>query len=230
MARRTRTVPRKAPIQARAHATLDTILQGAARVLISDGFDRASTNRIADKAGVSIGTLYQYFPSKEAIVAALIERHTEAMFAEISTALGRVMTLPLAQAVRQMVELMLRAHDVDPVLHRVLTEQVPRVGRLDRIFAVEEHVTEMVRAYLDVHRNEITVRDLDTGAFIVVRAVEALTHLATLHRPEQISDPAFADEVSALVVGYLTTPRKRAKRVVRAAASAMVWRELRGEE
>ena len=67
--------PRRRPRQARAQATVDAIIQATARVLIEDGYDRASTNRIAQAAGVSIGSLYQYFPSKEALVAALVEEH-----------------------------------------------------------------------------------------------------------------------------------------------------------
>ncbi|HAE49181.1 MAG TPA: TetR family transcriptional regulator, partial [Tistrella mobilis] len=73
------TSPRKRPVQARSRATVETILDGAAHILIRDGFDRATTTRIAEAAGVGIGSLYQYFPSKEAVVAALIDRHAAAL-------------------------------------------------------------------------------------------------------------------------------------------------------
>ena len=72
MAKRTRTAPRKKPKQERSQATVDAILVATARVLCETGYDRASTNRIALAAGVSVGSLYQYFPSKEALVAALV--------------------------------------------------------------------------------------------------------------------------------------------------------------
>ena len=52
-------------------------MEATARILIKEGYDQASTNKIAAVAGVSIGSLYQYFPSKEALVAAVIERHTQ---------------------------------------------------------------------------------------------------------------------------------------------------------
>ncbi|HVN27197.1 MAG TPA: helix-turn-helix domain-containing protein, partial [Candidatus Binataceae bacterium] len=77
MARKVETSPRKSASQERSRATVDALLEATARVLIKEGYDRASTNRIAEVAGVSIGSLYQYFPSKEALVAAVIDRHTE---------------------------------------------------------------------------------------------------------------------------------------------------------
>jgi AcrR family transcriptional regulator len=203
MAPKPRTVPRKQPQQARSRATIDVILTATARILVKEGFDRASTNRIAEAAGVSVGSLYQYFPSKEALVAALIQRHTEEMTAEISSALERVGKLPLAQAVREMVELMLRAHAVDPELHKVLIEQVPRVGRLERLHDVEANISGLVRAYLELHRSELRVENLDLAAFVVVTTVEALTHSATLYYPARLKDAPLCDEITALVVRYL---------------------------
>ena len=75
MASRLATKPRKDASQERSRATVDALVEATARILVRDGFDNASTNRIAEVAGVSVGSLYQYFPSKEALVAAVIERH-----------------------------------------------------------------------------------------------------------------------------------------------------------
>src|SRR5262245_45140993 len=119
---RARTVPRKKPKQNRSQATVEAILTATARILVRDGFDRASTNRIAMEAGVSIGSLYQYFPSKEALVAALAERHCDEMKEIIMGAMQRIWSLPVAEAVREMVTVMVRTHAVDPKLHRILIE------------------------------------------------------------------------------------------------------------
>src|SRR5437870_12652127 len=83
MHRRWRTHPRKLPKQERAKATVEAILAATAHILVREGFDAASTNRIADEAGVSVGSLYQYFPSKQAIVSALLERHVHRMLGVI---------------------------------------------------------------------------------------------------------------------------------------------------
>ena len=179
MSPRTKTVPRKAPKQQRSRETVDVILAATARVLVKEGFDHASTNRIAEAAGVSIGSLYQYFPSKESLVAALIERHIDHMSETLSEEMARVFEQPLPVALRRMVEIMLRAHAVEPQLHRVLNEQVPRVGRLHRLYEVEARMRDLGRAYFAHHRQELRVADLEVAAFITVQTIEALIHAAT---------------------------------------------------
>jgi AcrR family transcriptional regulator len=203
MAASLRTTPRKQPRQARSQATIDAILTATARVLVKDGFDRASTNRIAEAAGVSIGSLYQYFPCKEALVAALVERHIEQMTALLTDAFVRLAALPIAEAARELVSLHLRAHAIDPRLHRVVSEQLPRLGRVDRVHDVERQAMRMVRAYLEAHRREITPKDLDLAAFVLVETVEGLTHAALLHGA-RVDDDKLIDEITALVVRYLT--------------------------
>ena len=79
MVRATPTMPRKSASQKRSRVTVETLLDATARVLTRQGYDRASTNRIAATAGVSVGSLYQYFPNKEALVASLVARHNREM-------------------------------------------------------------------------------------------------------------------------------------------------------
>ncbi len=203
MAPRTRTVPRKEPKQQRSKETVDVILAATARVLVKEGFDRASTNRIAEAAGVSIGSLYQYFPSKEALVAALIERHMEGMTANLAAQMAEVSSEPLPAAVRRMVTYMLDAHAVDPALHHVLNEQVPRVGRLHKLHELEEHMRRLTRAYLEAIRPAVRPRDLDVASFIAVQAIEALCHAATAPHAAPFDRALLVDEVTDLIVRYL---------------------------
>jgi len=200
---RTRTVPRKMPKQQRSKETVDIILAATARVLVKEGFDRASTNRIADAAGVSIGSLYQYFPSKEALVAALVERHIDTMSAQLEAEMAAVADAPLGQAVHRMVTLMMDAHAVDPDLHRVLNEQVPRVGRLHRLHEVEARMQRIVRGYFERRREELGPTDLDTAAFLSVQTIEALTHAATMHQESAPPRDVLIDQATAMVVRYL---------------------------
>src|SRR3954469_21497877 len=74
--------PRKKPRQQRATVTVDTIFEATIQVLLAHGFDKASTIRIAERAGVSVGTLYQYFPNKRALLAALVHRHVSDVVTE----------------------------------------------------------------------------------------------------------------------------------------------------
>ena len=209
MARRPQTSPRKTASQKRSRLTVDALVEATARVLIKEGYDRMSTNKIAARAGVSIGSLYQYFPSKEALVAAVIERHTHALSQVVRKALVKVATQPIETAVRELVAAAIDAHRIDPRLHRVLAEEVPRTGRLENIEAVERYAGGLFRDYLEARRSEIVVADLDLAAFVLVTTIEALTHSAVLNRPDVLADEKagkFVDDVTRLVLGYLRTP------------------------
>ncbi len=217
MTRRQQTKPRKTASQKRSRATVAALVEAAARVLVKDGYERASTNRIAAVAGVSIGSLYQYFPGKEALVAAVIERHTQELTDVIQGALTRVAAHPLEALIRELVAAAIAAHRVDPKLHRVLAEQVPRKGRSGNIEAVERHARGLFREHLERHRGEIDIADPDLAAFVLVTTVEALTHNAVLDRPDLLADDGadiFVDEVTRLVLRYLKpqSPRRRVSR------------------
>jgi AcrR family transcriptional regulator len=203
MYRQVRTTPRKRPRQPRSRATVDTILEATARVLVKHGFDRLTTNAVASAAGVSIGSLYQYFPNKEALVAGLVERHVEEMGAAVVAELAKVAAMPIAAAVRQVVELTIRAHAVEPELHRVLTEQVPRVGRLAKLRETDELCHRMVAQLLAHRRAELAIRDPDLAAFVIVSAIEAIVHRAALLQPHRLVDPRLVDEAALLVTRYL---------------------------
>jgi len=203
MHRQVRTTPRKRPRQARSKATVDSILEATSRVLVKHGFDRLSTNAVAAAAGVSIGSLYQYFPNKESLVSALIDRHMEEMNAAIVAELARVATLPLAEAARCVVELTIRAHAIDPELHRVLTEQVPRVGKLARLRELDDVCHRIVASLLVARKRELAIRDPDLAAFILVSSIESIVHRAALLYPQRLRDPRLVDETTLLVTRYL---------------------------
>lgn len=196
------TRPRKRATQERSKATVEALLDATARILTKHGYDRASTNKVAEAAGVSIGSLYQYFPSKEALVASLLERHVEELRSILHAELPRLFALPLEEGIAGAVRLMVAAHAHDPKLHKVLVEQTPRMGRLERIQSVEQEMTGIVRSYLEARKDEIGVKDLDLSAFVTVGVVEALTHTAVLSRPELLGEP-FVREVTSVVVRYL---------------------------
>jgi AcrR family transcriptional regulator len=198
--------PRKSATQRRSRQTVDVLLEATARILVSEGYDRASTNRIAQVAGVSVGSLYQYFPSKEALLAAVIDRHAAELRRVATSALIRAAALPVCAAVRELVKVAIDAHRINPALHRVLAEQTPRVGRADAILGLDPAGHALLRAYLEAHREELGVADLDMAALVVATTVESLTHTAVIHRPDILGEgraELFIDDVTRLVLGYL---------------------------
>src|SRR5260370_40522216 len=121
-------------------------------------------------------------------------------------ALADVASQPIEKAVRRVVAAAIEAHRVDPKLHRVLAEQIPRTERLATVEPVNREAFALLRAYLEEHSDELRTVDLDLAAFVCATSIEALTHNAVLHRSDMLSDEAagaLVDEATRLVLGYL---------------------------
>jgi len=206
MARKPATKPRKAASQERSRATVAALVEATARILVEEGFDKASTNRIAEVAGVSVGSLYQYYPSKEALVLAVIDRHNRAVLQLVRGVLEKIETLPVEAAVRSLVAVAIEAHRIDPELHCVLAEQIPRTGRLEHVEGATREAHDLFRNYLETRKDELGIADVKLATFVCATSIEALAHNAVLHQAEMSSEAevkALIDEASRLVVGYL---------------------------
>src|SRR5262249_14254893 len=155
----------------------------------------------AKAAGISVGSLYQYFPTKEAVVAALLERHIAQVFALLERELGTLRDLDLKAAVRRGVRAFVLAQGVDLKLRRVFIEQVPRTGKLNRIGEIERRAVALLRAYLQ-SRGGIARPDLDLTATVIVRTIAHLTYAALVDSTGASQD-AWIEEIAAVVLGYL---------------------------
>ena len=204
MARKPLTGPRKEATQSRSRVTVDALVEATARILIRDGYDKASTNRIADLAGVSIGSLYQYYPSKEALVAAVIDRHNRQILGRVYTALAEVVSQPIEAAVQRLVAVAIEAHRIDYRLRRALAEQVPRLGRLQHVEALHREGRAQLREYFESRRDELRVEDLDLAAFMCAASIETLTHAAVLYHASRVENlEPIAEETARIICGYL---------------------------
>lgn len=114
--------PRKSPRQRRSQATVEAIVEAAARILEGDGPAGFNTNAVARRAGVSVGSLYQYFPSKQALVAELSRRNAEAALAGLAQAADRTRGRPLAERLRAFVAFAIDQQGARPRLSRVLDQ------------------------------------------------------------------------------------------------------------
>jgi AcrR family transcriptional regulator len=213
---------RKAPTQDRAKVTVDAILRATAHILKTEGFSACSTNAVARKAGVSIGSLYQYFSSKEALVAALAAQHAEegqALLLEMVTQAALEGPLSLEAQVRRYIDAMVRLHTGDVALHRVLMQQVPSIpAAMEAVHRVSNRSGEVVRAWLESRRGALRPLDPAVATYVLVTSVEAVTHLQVLERPAQLDADTLVNELTWLVLGYLglrPDPPRRARRAVR---------------
>jgi AcrR family transcriptional regulator len=197
------TTPRKRPKQARSRITVEAILEATTHILIAEGYEKANTNRVAERAGISIGSLYQYFPNKEALMTALMEQHAAEMAELVEKKLDRLFDSPLEIAIPEIITAVVAAHAINPRLHQVLSEEIPRSERSPQMHKADERITELLRAYLDRWRDRIHPQNIDLTVFILSRTVDSLCHAAVIEYPNLVGDNQFEIEVSNLLLSYL---------------------------
>ncbi|MDE0366729.1 MAG: TetR/AcrR family transcriptional regulator [Gammaproteobacteria bacterium] len=192
---------RKRPRQARAIATVDAILDAAARILTEDGYAAASTNRIAERAGVSIGSLYEYFPGKEAIFAELRRREGHKFYRElIAQPRPQQPRAAICHIVRGRLNWMRR----DPVLYAALETEVPRAAIAEVEAEVFDDFLGISVAFLEAHREMLRPEaDLRFLAEFLMHTVSATANTYGLRAPDQLDDPRLEQAMIEMVERYL---------------------------
>ena len=193
--------PRKLPTQRRSRETVQALLEATARVLKESGYAGATTNRIAEVAGVSIGSLYQYFPGKEALVFALTRDHAEEQLRLLSSLVGSL-TAPLPDLIRSLIQALIQAHTGDPDVHRAMTEQMLHLG-LEPYIEVQNRARTVVQHLLLLRQHEVTVDDPEMAAWLLVTTAESAIHAALLEDPARLRAPAFEDALVTMLTRYL---------------------------
>jgi AcrR family transcriptional regulator len=197
-----RGIMRKEPRQARARATVEAILEAAARILDRQGWARFTTNAVADAAGVGIGSLYQYFPNKLALVEAILRRHFDDVLAALRIADEHAIH---GARVDGLVSGMIAAHAIHPSLHRVLLEDVPR-GKISKSIHQKFEV-EYLNLYSKLFAasgGSCANRRNELRAQVLSSAIEGVVHDAA--RRGTLGSLALKQELIHLVDAYLTAP------------------------
>jgi AcrR family transcriptional regulator len=181
---------------------VESMVQATTRVLLKEGYEACTTNRVAEMAGVSVGSLYQYFPNKEALVVAVMERYQAELQEAMVARLAELATADLKTAVRSMVSAFLEVPRLQPRLYRVLFEQVPRIGALKRLHELNAQYVPLLEAWLEAHRSEIDVNP-SVAARVLIAAVEGVLSRTMMERPGWVELGILEREVTRLVFNYL---------------------------
>lgn len=197
-----RVSTRRKPQQRRARQTVEAVLDAVIRLLRREGSGTLTTNRIAEVAGVSIGSVYQYFPDKQAIFTALHQRHIEQIDRLIAGTLVAHAASALDDLIRALIEAMVDAHTTDPELFQLFAAEVPHRAGESPDFATRLHGTFLL-AISGRARELKKASDLHKTAFIVSNLVDALSHAAALRRPAGLSLVDAKAEAVRAVLAYL---------------------------
>jgi AcrR family transcriptional regulator len=175
-------------------------MQATAYILVRDGYARLTTNRIAERAGVNIASLYQFFPNKEAIVIELERRHGERTDAAMMAALARPRGPDLESTLRALVSAYVAAQTIEPALQRVFTEEVPRLRGRRSATAGERCATE-VAAFLAA--SGVSSPRLELAGWMLATVCRSIVYHGVLERPSDTCSGALVDELVDMLSRWL---------------------------
>ena len=194
--------PRKQPSQARSKAMVDTILDATAKVLVERGHAKTNTNVVAEAAGISVGSLYRYYPNKNALIIALQERHVAqvlSLFLDITANMAPDGSL--TGDLQALIDALVGAHLLEPELNRILEEEIASCHNFN--MGVRQKIFEEAKVLLTRHRAELAIDDLDLAAFVVIQILKVLVRNVVLPVPAGVDSSKLHAQILPAVLGYL---------------------------
>jgi AcrR family transcriptional regulator len=198
--------PRRQPQQARSRETVDTIFEAMLDVLSKRNLDDPTVQTIADRAGVSVGSVYQYFPSKGALVSGLLRYHLKLRMDEVDAALAEARGLSGRAAAEKLVEGLVSGARGKSKVELAMIRYFARAGDLAALTEQDERMYASVRSFLEALGGDIRTVNLDIAAFLISNALRTAVLLSLVQRPERLEDPAFTQELTCLIESYLRAP------------------------
>jgi AcrR family transcriptional regulator len=199
-----RLKPKKRPQQERSRALVDAIVAAAERILTVSGWDGMSMKEVAAVAGVSPGSLYQYFPDKASLVAEIVERQSTR---ELEHQLAITATLPPTSSLEAVIGAMVRGalsfQAVEGPLMRATLASMPHLGRHGELVGRVRTVAAGLRAVIASRAPELDCRELDLNTHVLVNAIHSLTHDGVLPRPDWLDSAELERAIMRLVRGWL---------------------------
>jgi len=194
--------PRKQPRHSRSRVTVEAILQAAARLLEREGFARLTTNHVAEEAGVSIGSLYQYFPNKEAICHALAERHFGEITHRYLDCLVDVIAEPPEVQVRALVKVGLQLTRENPGHASRLYAELAHFGGIDPVQETRRQIIAALTPLFETLPPGKRPDNPEMVAFMVTVANSQLIGEAAVYHPHWLNDNALEEHLCMMVLGY----------------------------
>lgn len=195
-------MPAKMPRQRRGWVTFNSILDATARLLQTDGYDGLTTNHIADRAGVAIGSLYEYFPDKETIVAELTRRTLREMMSEIESSVEALAKVGGEQGLRFGLRLMFDVVESRCDLVRALWE-LPFLSQLEEVKAVPKAMFGLTRQVVPAVDDHAFAGDLDAASYLLTIMVGNAVVYSVTARPRRLSRKDIEETLAQMLVRVL---------------------------
>jgi AcrR family transcriptional regulator len=201
----TASIARKMPRQDRSRALVDAIIEAATQILVQQGRDALTTNAVALRAGVSVGSLYQYFPNRQAILAAVAIDHLDSVHHCVENVELRD-AYSLAEATKRIVAGLFRAHRINPALHLALAREI-EAGELSSSLCsrpdAKVAVIALFGSVAPVARDKILCRDINLAVSVAAEIAHALAHAAIDHSSDDLMFARLEREAVNVLLAYL---------------------------
>jgi len=195
---------RNQPQQSRSRATVSVILDAAIRVLDREGLECLTTSRVAEVAGVSVGTLYQYFGHRDDIIDALQDREFERSGQLLQRVLENESNASDEAVAHAIIAELFKLYRAAPALHRVLAVDGLRYSTPERVLAFDVRSVALVRAFLSLAGPRIRQTNLDAAAFVIYQSVRATMLAYLLESPAGVPEELMVSELTQLILRYLS--------------------------
>lgn len=201
-------MPRKKPKQARSQATVDALVEATGLVLQSSGPRKTNTNAVAKRAGVSIGSLYQYFPDKKGLIAAYFERRIAEDLALMQRVVEQGPSAAPVVLIRTVSSEMLRLIKEELALYRGVVELLPMMDQTEEVQRGLEQGVTLLASLLrsSAMGNDLTPDQAEATARMTFIGTRAAVFSLVQHAPEALDDPTLAERLAAGALGFLGHP------------------------
>jgi AcrR family transcriptional regulator len=190
---------RRSPVQARSKAMVEQILDAATRVLASSGYAQMSTNRVAEEAEVSVGSLYRYFADKDQIFDELRDRVTEKIMRDLTEAITAAAGRPPYEGVRAMVAALVGSLQEHAAVIRALVNEVPLGTQSNVLPEIERSLAQFTRLYAVQHLPDLPRAELDARIYQAMGITLNSCLRIALERPEDLDEDHLIDLVAAML-------------------------------
>lgn len=197
---------RRRPVQARSREMVDRILGAATRVLGTRGYAGMSTNRVAEEAGVSVGSLYRYFSDKDEIVGELRVRSTADVMDALTTAMTETVAMPTRDAIRHVLDALVAALQRHRALISALVNEVPLGAQSNVLPEVERQLAQFTRMFVAAHAPRLDPVEADARIHLALGVALSTCLRIALDPPPGIAEDHLVDLTADLLALGLTLP------------------------
>jgi len=198
-----RLSPTKVPLQARSRKTVEYIVRAAARLLVRSGYEALTTNHVADEAGVGVASVYEYFPNKQAIVAAVVTDVADDVLYELRQALAVASGSSPKEGLGIWLDAMFGAIERRRAILTILVREVPFLLEIPAVQSLRERLLQLARSAGVLSRKPVIVEHYEAVAYLMTVMVQAAVLESVIRPPPDIAQGELRDTLTQLLTELL---------------------------